>query len=285
MAVIQISKIQVRRGAIGEQGMPQLASGEMGWAVDTQQLFIGNGSVAEGAPAVGNTEILTQYSTATINLFNCIYEYQGGKPAGYFEPYTVTRTLQNKLDEIVSVLDFGADPTGMTDSAHAIQTAVSATYINSHDSGADTSYQKILHFPAGTYIVSTTTYLPSNISIKGEGADRSILVSINTSGNNTIFKTRSVNPVTNDFLQPLSALSNVVTNILISDIGFQYGPQAPIYTITTNSSALLNLDMAQDTVVRNCGFVGTYTNSFPGSNNKISNLGQNPIHYLSLIHI
>ena len=62
MAVIQISKIQVRRGAISDQALPQLASGEFGWAVDTQQLFIGNGSVAEGSPAVGNTEILTERS-------------------------------------------------------------------------------------------------------------------------------------------------------------------------------------------------------------------------------
>jgi hypothetical protein len=60
MAVIQISKIQVRRGQTAEQGMPQLASGEMGWSVDEQRLFIGNGSVAEGAPAVGNTEVLTE---------------------------------------------------------------------------------------------------------------------------------------------------------------------------------------------------------------------------------
>jgi hypothetical protein len=60
MAVIQISKIQLRRGQTADQGMPQLASGEMGWSVDEQRLFIGNGSVAEGSPAVGNTQILTE---------------------------------------------------------------------------------------------------------------------------------------------------------------------------------------------------------------------------------
>ena len=62
MAVVQISKIQVRRGQknIGT-GLPQLASGEIGWAIDTRELFIGNGAVSEGAPAVGNTKVLTQY--------------------------------------------------------------------------------------------------------------------------------------------------------------------------------------------------------------------------------
>jgi hypothetical protein len=61
MAVVQISRIQVRRGkAQTGTGFPQLASGEMGWAIDTQELYIGNGAVAEGSPAVGNTKILTQ---------------------------------------------------------------------------------------------------------------------------------------------------------------------------------------------------------------------------------
>ena len=38
MAVVQISRIQVRRGQknIGS-GLPQLASGEFGWAVDSQR--------------------------------------------------------------------------------------------------------------------------------------------------------------------------------------------------------------------------------------------------------
>ena len=62
MAVVQISRIQLRRGQKNQgSGLPQLASGEMGWAIDTRELFIGNGSVSEGAPTVGNTKILTQY--------------------------------------------------------------------------------------------------------------------------------------------------------------------------------------------------------------------------------
>ena len=62
MAVVQISKIQVRRGQKNQgTGIPQLASGEFGWAVDAQELYIGNGAVSEGAPAVGNTQILTDH--------------------------------------------------------------------------------------------------------------------------------------------------------------------------------------------------------------------------------
>lgn len=57
MAVTQKSKIQVRRGR--RENLPQLSAGEFGWAVDTQQLFIGNGTFDEGAASEGNTEIVT----------------------------------------------------------------------------------------------------------------------------------------------------------------------------------------------------------------------------------
>lgn len=60
MAVIQISRIQHRRGL--EADLPNLASAELGWSLDTRKLYIGNGTPEEGAPSVGRTEILTQYS-------------------------------------------------------------------------------------------------------------------------------------------------------------------------------------------------------------------------------
>lgn len=60
MAVIQISRIQHRRGL--ESDLPNLSSAELGWSVDTRKLYIGNGTIEEGAPSLGKTEILTQYS-------------------------------------------------------------------------------------------------------------------------------------------------------------------------------------------------------------------------------
>jgi len=52
----------------------------------------------------------------------------------------VQRTVESKLQDVVSVLDFGADSTGATDSTNAISTAIS-------------SGTKRLFFPPGTYIV------------------------------------------------------------------------------------------------------------------------------------
>ena len=60
MAIVQISQIKHRRGT--NENLPQLASAELGWSFDTQQLYIGNGTLEEGAPEIGNTEILTQNS-------------------------------------------------------------------------------------------------------------------------------------------------------------------------------------------------------------------------------
>lgn len=66
MAVITVSKIQVRSGLY--EDLPTLDTGEFGWCVDTQQLFIGKGTLAEGAPTTGVTEILTEYSIGLVNI-------------------------------------------------------------------------------------------------------------------------------------------------------------------------------------------------------------------------
>ena len=60
MAILQISQIKHRRGL--NTDLPQLGSAELGWSIDTRQLYIGNVTLAEGAPEIGNTEILTEYS-------------------------------------------------------------------------------------------------------------------------------------------------------------------------------------------------------------------------------
>ena len=68
MPQVQISRIQHRRGKASD--LPQLAAGELGWSVDQQKLYIGNGTVADGAPAVGNTEIMTAGSSGRLNSYS-----------------------------------------------------------------------------------------------------------------------------------------------------------------------------------------------------------------------
>ena len=78
MAIVQISQITVRKGL--QIDLPQLAGGEFGWSQDTRQLYIGNGTLEDGAPVIGNTEILTEFSDV-INI-DTAYTYKG-QAAGY----------------------------------------------------------------------------------------------------------------------------------------------------------------------------------------------------------
>jgi hypothetical protein len=114
MAVTQISKIQVRRGR--QENLPQLAAGELGWAIDTQQLYIGNGTFSEGAPSEGNTEILTAlsngagaYATATLadNTGTATEFYSFNKlsyPAGTLR-YSIVRNGVYRVGEIQYAYD------------------------------------------------------------------------------------------------------------------------------------------------------------------------------------
>lgn len=176
MAVVQISKIQVRRGQknVGT-GLPQLASGEIGWAIDTRELYIGNGAVSEGAPAVGNTKVLTQYddlfSLADTYVYNSddAYTITGADSAN-----AIKRTLQQRLDDRVSVRSFGAKGDGSTDDTAALQRAIDQLYLNSATKGSVESRIK-LHIEAGTYVISDTLYIPPQATIIGEGSGKTIL--------------------------------------------------------------------------------------------------------------
>ena len=64
MAIVQISQITNRKGLSTD--LPQLAGAELGWSTDTRQLWIGNGTLEDGAPVIGNTEILTEFSVIPV---------------------------------------------------------------------------------------------------------------------------------------------------------------------------------------------------------------------------
>ena len=171
MAVIQISRVQHRRGLL--QDLPQLSAAELGWVIDNRKLYIGNGPVEEGAPIVGNTEILTQYSDILGGISSYTYK---GTEVGYTAQTqsgsgNVQRTLQSKLDDIVSAKDFGIIGDGTTDVAAKINWMLFQVYCR--ESTNNKSLKRIL-FPAGTYILKSTIKIPSDCVIIGEGAEHTI---------------------------------------------------------------------------------------------------------------
>jgi hypothetical protein len=167
MAIVQISRITNRKGL--QENLPQLAGAELGWAVDTRQLFIGNGTLEEGAPVIGNTEILTQFSDITV-LSSYTYEDIAVGYAAQTGPTPsdpVVRTVQAKLDDFANVRDFGAVGDGSADDTDAINRALYQLYCVENNS----QIRRALYFPAGTYKVTETIIIPAYAKLIGEGAD------------------------------------------------------------------------------------------------------------------
>lgn len=178
MAVVQISKVQVRRGL--QQDLPQLSGGELGWSVDAQRLFIGNGMVGEGAPEEGVTELLTM-RRLTEELPNAVFYTFKGEEGGYIVRtgpdlnHPVIRTFQRKLDAWVSVRDFGALGDGFTDDTEAINRAILQIYDQSRLQSSPL-VRRILKFEAGTYVVSGDLIkLPPWLHIMGDGFENTII--------------------------------------------------------------------------------------------------------------
>jgi len=187
VAVVSISKIQVRRGQKNTgSGLPQLASGELGWAIDTRELYIGNGSVSEGAPAVGNTKILTQYD----DIFTIARTYTYKSNEGYLVTGTdssspIQRSLQDRLDDRVSIRSFGANGDGTIDDTAAIQRALDQLYLNAATK-ADPDSRVVLHIEPGVYRLTSTVFIPPYATIKGAGSDKTIF---RVEGNVAAFQT------------------------------------------------------------------------------------------------
>lgn len=211
MAVFQISKIQLRRGL--KDSLPQLASGEMGWAIDTQELFIGNGSVSEGAPAVGFTKILTDQDISTSLLETLQYTYNPDASDG---------SLQGKLAETVSSSDFGTKGNGVTDDKTAFQTAIDTLFNNqttpSTGTGSDNVKARVtLEIPPGIYKLESFLIIPSYANIVGAGIDRTIF---NYTGTESAFMT-TPGEVTHDITISgitITASNNESSNLVLLDL-------------------------------------------------------------------
>ena len=183
MSVVNIAKIQIKRGKKHQgSGVPQLSSGEFGWALDTKELFIGNGSVQEGAPSIGNTRILTEHDLDGNEFVDLNPPTNGSFDLGHDYVYLVdsdiqtsndpntpfSRSLQERLDETVSVFAFGVTGNGVHDDTNSLQRAIDQLFLGSQ-------FKNELVLPAGVYLISDSIKLPPYTKINGAGVDRTII--------------------------------------------------------------------------------------------------------------
>jgi hypothetical protein len=198
MSIIEIAKIQVRRGQENQTGIPQLDPGEFGWAEDTEHLYIGK-RIVEGANSDENSRILTENDYD--NLFaiasgrgtsvasTSTYRYRND--VNYNALHSTTTTIAYKLDTTVNLVDFGVVTSSTAvDITVNFQKAIVDLFKNP-TMGADTRRRLII--PAGTYLLSSTTQLPPYTTLIGEGMGMTTLISttgtamfktIDASGNN-----------------------------------------------------------------------------------------------------
>ena len=248
MAVVQISRIQHRRGL--EQDFPQLASAELGWSIDTRRLFIGNGLISEGAPEEGVTEILTVY-TDIIGLLKT-YTYKGlaggttvMTGASIMSP--VTRTLQAKLDDAVSVKDFGAVGDGITDDTAAIQRALQNLWPTEQFNRAYAQHRTLL-FPAGVYAVTDVIIIPPFVKLVGDGNYSTRIKQIDNTKDVVVRLCDSYYQTGADFGKP--------------DAVFGYDPETANYYISdilferTTDADCVWIDGSSNVVFERCHFVG-----------------------------
>jgi hypothetical protein len=237
MAVIQISKMQVRRGQTAQTNFPQLSSGEFGWSIDQQQLFIGNGAVSEGAPAIGNTEIITERNIS--NFFLLANNYTYGTSLTAPVPNVETRSIQAKLDDSVSLNDFirvnENNLTDITDFTAVIQNAINYA----------AELKKPLIIPESEYIVSDTIYVPPYTEIRGAGIGKTVIRNQSTTSTfQTIDSTESL-------FEDMSGDSTSPRNIRINGVSF--------ISSLTNAEPIMQLDCLRDSVIEHCEFNGNIT--------------------------
>jgi hypothetical protein len=241
VAVVSISRIQVRRGRKTE--LPQLASGEFGWSVDTQELYLGNGAVAEGAPYVGNTKLLSEHD----NLFSFADTYSYKSTDGHVQSgpnvnSPVLRTLQDRLDDTVSIRAFGGSGDG-SDHTDILQRALDQLYLNSSNKSTIAS-RVILQLEPGTYAISSTLKVPPYASIRGAGIDKTII----NAGSNVAFETVNESSIPGSYNIDTISNSNQARNIEMSGITIQ----------TTNTDAL-QLVSCKDSIFENLKITSTWT--------------------------
>jgi hypothetical protein len=244
MPIKLFARIRVRRGLKADLPNPLMGS-EFGHALDTQELFIGNGTLSDGAPVIGNTQILT---TETDNSSAINYTYKSNTdvaPQTGPSPTTPTvRTLQEVLDDNVSIKDFGVMGDNSTDDSAAFNLATLQLYTKTAGETSN-SYWRKLFIPAGSYLMSANELIiPSNAHIVGEGKLSTVIYLDSGSSLLALFQTADSLGQTGASIGSNSA--ELPSNIIIENMSFVCN--------AASATSLAQLISVSNIIFKNCYF-------------------------------
>lgn len=165
MAVVQISKIQIRRDikdASPSSDLPiKLSNGEFAWCIDTKQLYIGSSII--GTPSqLENIEILTENSDI-FSLGRYTYKNNG-----------IFRSFTDRLEDRVSGNDFGLlegdNLSYASRNSDILNAIMEKLYI-----GSANDSKNVIDIGPGIFVFDSTVQLPSFTRIQGAGKGNTIL--------------------------------------------------------------------------------------------------------------
>ena len=167
MAIVQISRITNRKGL--QENLPQLAGAELGWSTDSRRLFIGNGTLQEGAPVIGNTEVLTEFSEVipppvVVELLNnqaapqVIFTEDVNTTKAFSFTYTIVRGTRYRTGNVTVAAGSDAGPLAFSDSfVENAVTGITLT-VTQIDSTINVTYTS-----TNTGISGTMSYVITNL--------------------------------------------------------------------------------------------------------------------------
>jgi len=285
MAVVEIAKIQLRRGDARSTGMPQLDTGELGWAISgtnpnstAPELYIGN-QVADGASITNNTRILTTLDLPNIfisSVTTSTYYYSGNRTITIYtgpSSTNVSRTVKKKLDDAIPSLNDFLTTTDISsgDIGVALQRAINTLYLNS-DKSSTTDGRIPLRIPAGTYTTSATIYIPPYATLVGDGKRKTVISF--TGSSKPLFQFVDLTSTVGSPVVLADMVSGTSPrNISISGMTLQFSSS----NLPNSTLPLLRADCALDTSIDNVEFLGntsTYsTSNFDHAGIEIRGLG------------
>jgi hypothetical protein len=267
MAVLEIARIQVRRGQENQTGVPPLAGGEFAWAADTEKLYIGLRR-EDGGSRDANVEVLTEQHLRNLFEFTVntvtsyVYRYGSDITAEVSTEYE--RNLLEKLDDQVSVKDFGIEGNGVDDVTALLRMTVDRLFLSTstYQPYPGVSAAKVLYFPTGVYNISDTIFIPKNTIIKGEGIGNTI-INLTTTGTH-VFETVDSSSVGSVLagdsgyvrFPSINSGDTQPDNIVIEGMTLQHSTSSTV----TGALSLIKMAASSNSIIRNIRFQGIRTN-------------------------